>query len=243
MKLAYVAHQLTGDSVDARLALARRLDLALEVADGPELETCARSGLEITTLQAFGMHALHPLHEGADERARARPYVLAVLERAARWNVPRVLTACGFHPAVADRALERCVEFYAGLSARARQLGITLLVEPLSPLRAGALNVPEDVDRLIAALDDDAFAAALDVGHLIDAEREPLDVLRRWQSPVRELQLRGARSRAPDPDQPFDELVAALAAEPEVIAIEHREPLPEPELVQLVARVRRALAF
>jgi len=239
MRLAYVAHLLPG-SLDERVEHARRLGLAVEVADGigPDVTTWRRAGLEVPTLAAWGMHELHPLHRDADARAASVGYVLGVLERAARAHVPNVLTACGFHPASTERVRARCLDFYGALAPRARELGVRILIEPLSPLRAGALNEPADVDRLIVELGDDVFATALDTGHLLDARLDPGEVLRTWRSPVNELQLRGADSRPPSPRLPFASWIAAHA-ELEVVTIEHRETIAVPALNELVASVRR----
>jgi hypothetical protein len=53
-RVTWVEHCLPGDDLVARLGLARRRDLAVEVANRPGLDEAAlrRSGVSVTTVQA-----------------------------------------------------------------------------------------------------------------------------------------------------------------------------------------------
>ncbi|MEM7310677.1 MAG: TIM barrel protein [Planctomycetota bacterium] len=237
--LAYAFDSLPGAPRE-RWELARRLGLAVEPADRPETDLAlAPPDVPLPTLQAFGMHELHPLHADAEARRGALPYVLGVLGRAASAGIPRVLTASGFRPAVADRAVERCLDFYAALAPRARELGVRVLIEPLSPKRAGALTDPAAVAGLLRELDQpDVFGAALDTGHLLDAGLDPARIVGGWDSPVEELQLRGPRGAPPPVDARTLAWLHAPTREPAVVAVEHRQPINVVALERLVELLR-----
>ena len=242
--LSYVEEWLPGASTAERIALAQRHGLALEIADRPGFawEELARTRVPVVTLQAYGMHELHPLHPDLARRAAAAEYVRAVLERAARHGIPRVLTACGFDPCITDRAAERCLDFFAGLAPRARALGVRILIEPLSPRRASAMSSPAAVAELLRALAaPEIFAAALDSGHLWDAGLDPAAVLERFEPPLEELQLRGPDSAPPPADLPLRDWLLRARSRPSIVCIEHRTALAEPALARLIAHLRRDL--
>jgi sugar phosphate isomerase/epimerase len=241
--LAYVEHVLPGNARE-RLDAARRLGLALEVADRTEtdLDLIAASGLTVATVQAWRLHEVHPLHPDAAVRAAAPGVVERALDVAARLGAPRVLAVCGFGDAPIDAPFERSLAFFEACAPRARALGLTLLIEPLSPLRSAHMTSLEEHRRLLAALArESCFATAFDTGHLLDGGLEPESVLSAWPHPVAELQLRAAGSEAPGPDAPIERWLGALPASAEVVAIEHRRPLEPAALERLVARVRTAL--
>lgn len=243
--LTHVEDRLPGATLEGRLRVAQRLGLALEIADGEDdrLERAVALGARVVTLQAYGMHELHPLHVEAAVRRAARRYVLRVIERAAAAKVARVLTCCGFGHALADRAFERCLEFYALLAPRARELGLRVLIEPLGPKRAGAMTDPAEVERLLHALEaPDVFGGALDSGHLLDGGRDPERELARWNAPLDELQLRGPDGGPPPRDVPLARWLAACRTRPEVVCVEHRSEQTEAELERLVAHLRDELA-
>lgn len=243
--LAYVEHVLPGDTRE-RLDAARQLGLALEVADraDTDLDAITASGLPVATVQAWRLHDVHPLHPDAHVRAAAPGVVERALDVAARLGAPRVLTVCGFGHAPIDAPFERSLEFFTALAPRARALEITILIEPLSPLRAAHMTSLDEHRRLLAALaSEGSFATAFDTGHLLDGMLEPTQVLATWPHPVAELQLRAAASEAPSSDSPIESWIRALPASAEVVAIEHRRPLGRAALELLVARVRSALAL
>jgi hypothetical protein len=240
--LAHVEHCLPG-APHERLALARRLDLALEVADrdGTDLESIAASGLAVATVQAWRLHDVHPLHPDPAVRALAPGIVEAAMDVAVRLGAPRLLCVCGFGQAIADAPFERSLEHFAALAPRARERGLRLVIELLGPGRCAAMTAPEDLRRLLEALDaPDVFAAALDSGHLLDAGLDPLEVLGAWRPPLAELQLRGPGSAPPGPDLPLERWLAAAPPSLEVVAVEHGAPQPPAEVEALVQRVRVA---
>jgi sugar phosphate isomerase/epimerase len=241
--LAYVEHCLPGRDPAARIATARRLGLALEVANREEadLEAVRGSGVPVVTVQAHRLHEAHPLHPDPACRDAAAAHVRDTIEVAAALGAGRVLTACGFGERVADRPFDRCVEFFSALAAPARGRGVRVLIELLSPLRAGAMTDPEELASLLDTLDaPDVFGAAIDTGHLLDAGREPEAFLDAWGLPVEEFQLRGPGS-TPPPAEPIGRWLAALDAPPAVVAVEHREPVAEDALDDLVHRIATAL--
>lgn len=241
--LAYVETSLPAADRPARFALARTLDLALEIADdGGPLPEPGASDPPLVTLQAWRLHEDHPLHPEPERRARARRHVREAIERAAERGIPRVLVACGFGERACEDPFQSCLETFAPAVELARDRGVRLLLEPLSPLRAPALTDADELARLIDALDaPDVVATAVDVGHLADGGHDPCRWLVEWPHPVEELQLRGPRSTPPPPDLPVGALLDALPAPPAVVCVEHREPLERDALAALVARIRRAL--
>jgi hypothetical protein len=209
-ELAYVEHALPGSPAE-RLELARRLDLALEVAHRPEtdVEAIGRSGLRVATVQAWRLHEVHPLHPDASVRARAAAVVEQAMVVALRLGAPRVLTVCGFGSEVCDAPFERCLGFFAALAISARNRGLRLLIELLGPHRAAAMSTPEELQRLLDALD--------------------------------EPQLRGPDSTAPGAGLPLERWIGARTPAPAVIAVEHHGALPPGRCETLIGRVRAAL--
>jgi sugar phosphate isomerase/epimerase len=242
--LAYVEHALPGDA-RLRLELAQRLGLALEVADRPqtELEGIGSSGLAVATVQAWRMHEMHPLRPDARARVEALDVVEHAMDVAARLRAKRVLTVCGFGEEPVDAPFERSLEFFRALAPRARERGLSILIEPLSPLRAAHMTLLDDQRRLMAALaGEGCFATAFDTGHLLDGGLEPAAVLAAWPHPVEEVQLRAAASEAPSEASPLENWIEALPASTRVVAIEHQRPLDPGSLERLIARVRAALS-
>jgi len=242
--LAYVEHALPG-AARQRLELAQRLGLALEVADRPEtdLGAIAASGLPIATVQAWRMHEVHPLQPGARPRGVALDVVEHAMDVAVRLGAARVLTVCGFGMERTDAPFERSLEFFLELAPRARARRLSILIEPLSPLRAAHMTSLEDQKRLMAALvREGCFATAFDTGHLLDGGQDPGRVLTTWPHPIFELQLRAAASEAPSETTPLERWIEALPAGTQVVAIEHHRPLHPGSLELLLARVRAALA-
>lgn len=237
--LAWVEHALPGAAAE-RLALARRLDLGLELAcrDGAVPDA---GGLPVVCVQAWDLHREHALHREAAARERAREHVLAALTHAERLGAPRALAVCGFGHELADAPFERALEFFAGLAGAARERGLRIAIEPLSPARAAAFADPTEVARLLALLPADVYGLALDVGHLLDAGRDPARVLAGLASPVEELQLRGPASDPPADGRTLAQWAALGRRAPEAIVVEHAAGRLTPQGVErLAARLRGA---
>jgi len=239
--LTWLEHALPGDALAQRLALARRLGLALEVANRPGLDPRALRSARapIVTLQAFGMHEAHPLHPDPERRRAGERHLVDTIERAAELGVPRVIAACGFGEAACAEPFESCRAFFERVAPRARERGVRVLIEPLSPRRSPAMDQPEDVERLLSALAaPDVFGTVLDTGHLLDGGHDPERILRGWPHRVDEVQLRGARSEPPPPGAPLGRWLACLREPPEVVCIEHRAPITVARVEELVAELR-----
>jgi sugar phosphate isomerase/epimerase len=230
--------------LERRFALARVARVALEAEHraGFDPEPYQRSGLEVVALQAWEMHRWHPLSPDAEGRARARAHALATLDVAARLGCPRTVMICGYGPALADRPFERCLDFYSALGPAARDRGVRLLIEPLSPLRVGVMNDPAEVSALVEALASDlgdpkVFGLVLDTGHLLDGGRDIEHELDACRSRVELLQLRGAGSYAPPTDWPVARWLALLPGLG-ALTVEHRQPLSRGGFYRLAALLR-----
>lgn len=246
-ELAYVMHALPGDSLQVRLGHAARLGLSAEVANrtrgavfDPRPYRDAR--VPIVSVQAYAMHDFHPLHADPTHRARAADHVRDSLELAARIGARYVVTVCGFGPAAVDEPFERSLEFFAGQLPAARDLGVIVLIEPLSPLRAGAMNDPHEVAALVETLDaPEQIGLLLDTGHLLDSGLELDGFLGAWTRPVEALQLKGPASSPPTPGLLgpwFERLCPTLG----VVSVEHRQPIDPADLERLAGSLRGALA-
>ena len=237
--LAWVEHALPGGP-DERLALARELDLALELAcrggDVPDPR-----GLPVVCVQAWDLHREHPLHRDAAARERAREHVQRALQHAERLGAARVLAVCGFGSELVDAPFERALEFFAGLASEARERGRRIVLEPLSPGRAAALTDLDEFARLLAALPADVFGLALDTGHLLDGGRDPARVLAAPPAPVEELQLRG-RSGAPPASDEAAGWLRTPGLRPRTLVVEHAPGIAAAEVAALTAALRRSQA-
>lgn len=242
--LTYVEPCLPAPDARRRLELAQRLELALELADDGSLEAepYLRAGVPVASVQAYRLHEDHPLSPVASRRREAARHVAAALELAARLEARRVVTICSYGHELADAPFERCLDFFSALESRCRELGVRLLLEPLSPLRTGAFTDPAETVRLLEALDaPHAFGLLLDVGHLADGGTDLDAFFAAWERPVEELQLRGPASAPPDPEMPVASWLAALPAPPAVVAVEHRQPIAPDAFEALIAALRAAV--
>jgi len=242
-----VIHALPGDSLEDRLRHAARLGLAAEVANrtrSADFDPGPYRALHvpIVSVQAYAMHDLHPLHPDPGHRARAEDHVRDTLDLAAAVGARYVVTVCGFGQAGVDDPFGRSLEFFARLLPAARDRGVCLLVEPLSPLRAAAMTDPHEVADLIEALDaPEDIGLLLDTGHLLDSGLELDAFLGAWSRPVAAVQLKGPGSAPPAADllgRWFDRLRPA----PGVLSVEHRQPIEPARLDPLVGALAAALA-
>jgi sugar phosphate isomerase/epimerase len=230
MLLAYVEDCLPGRSQAERLMQAFRWGLALEVSNrgNLNLEAYQQSHLPIAAVQAYAMHEFHPLHRDPSHRYQAAIHVRETLEIAASLQAPRIVTVCGFGNELADQPLSRSLDFFSSLATYARSLGVRIMIEPLSPKRAGAMNAPEKVVQLLELLNQpDCFSLMLDTGHLLDSHIDLNDFFEHWRYPIEELQLKGANSTPPNPMMPVQRWLAWLRDKPTVICGEHRQPISE----------------
>ncbi|WP_199321167.1 sugar phosphate isomerase/epimerase [Microcoleus sp. FACHB-831] len=194
-----------------RLELANRENLALEVANKGNFEVELYRHCRISALQAYAMHEFHPIHRDRDRREEAFRHVKETLEIAAILNVPRIVTVCGFGYDLVDSPFERCLEFFASLAIAAKALGVRIMIEPLSPKRAGALTHPDDIARMVEILDDPSvFSIMLDTGHLLDSGIELDSFFRSWNRPIEELQLKGLLSAPPPISMPVETWLECL---------------------------------
>ena len=241
--LAYCARSLARPDADV-LAVARTHGLALELADDGRLDVAfwKESGVPLATVQAWWLHEAHPLHPDPLLRQRAAVRIQETLALTARLGAPRMLGVCGFGDTVADRPFERALEFFAALTQPARDAGLTVLLEPLSPRRCAVLWEPAEIVRLHDALDaPDVFRLCLDTGHLVDSGFELDGFFAELGRAVDEIQLKGPASAPPDPGVPLSRWMAALPRPPAVVSVEHNVPLPEGGLEPLLAALRDQL--
>jgi Xylose isomerase-like TIM barrel len=247
--VGYVESSLPGETQSARIELARRHGLALEVAHrgSGSLDGFVDCGVPIASVQAFLMHEDHPLHRDPARRELASAHVRATIAEAARLGAPRVITVCGFGHDVCTKPFESCEAFFRALVPDAREHGVRVLIEPLSSQRAGAMTRASEIGRLLAALAaPDVFGTALDTGHILDDGHDVERYLARWKHPVDELQLRGAGSTPPALDAPVRRWLAALRARelsvphasPSAIVVEHRAPIALDEFERWIERMR-----
>ncbi len=245
IELAYDDHSLPGETLDDRLAAAVRLRLHLEVENrgDVDIDPFRKVGLPVASVQAWLLHEFHPLSKDGEKRSEARKHLDLTLDLAARLGAPRIVTICGYGHELADRPFERSLDFFARFTGRARDLGIRILVEPLSPKKSSALTDPAEIAALVDALEaPQVFGMVVDTGHLIDSGRDLAEFFAGWKRPIDELQLRGPDGAPPRPDLPVAEWIAALPSPPSLVSVEHREPIEERAFVDLVKEFRRAIA-
>lgn len=244
--LAYNEDSLPFASPDERLSSLIQTGLALEVAnrgDFPleQYQQYQQLGVQISALQAYAMHEFHPLHRDRAHRQEAIYHVEATLELAAKLQVPRIVTVCGFGQEVADQPFERCLEFFQAFTDRAKALGVRLMIEPLSPRRAAAMTDPGEIARLVQELaEPEVFTMLLDTGHLLDSGFELNEFFTHWQHPIEELQLKGPLSAPPSPQMPVQQWVSQLPSLPAVVCVEHRQPITPTAWAELVTALQKA---
>ena len=239
--LAYTENSIPG-TVSERLELAARENLALEVANEGNFSIELYQGFQIVSAIAYRMHDFHPIHSDRTHREQAFPHVRETIEIAAKLNVPRIVTVCGFGYELADNPFERCLDFFSSLAPYAKAAGVKIMIEPLSPLRVGVMTDPEEIARLIDMLNEPSvFSIMLDTGHLVDSGIELNSFFANWNRPVEEIQLKGPRSSPPNPTMPVKQWLEALPQPPAVISPEHRQPTTVEDLVHLVNVLRTQL--
>lgn len=239
--IAYVEAALPTASQAKQLAAIRHWGIALEIANQGNIavEVYQQAQIPIATVQAYQMHEFHPLHRDSSHRQQAVLHVQDTLELAARLNASRIVAVCGFGHTLADCPLERSMEFFASLADRAKALGIRILIEPLSPKRAGAMSHPDDIVHLLACLNQPAvFSLLLDTGHLLDSGFDLTTFFSTWQHPIEALQLKGRNSAPPNLMMPIARWLATMPFLPQVISIEHRQPVSWTKFEQIVRNLK-----
>jgi sugar phosphate isomerase/epimerase len=241
---AYTETSLPGDTLADRLTRAKALGLAIEAVhrEAFPIAQVRDAGVDIATVQAYGMHDFHPLHRDPAIRDAALPYLHEAIQFTGRLGVSRLVVVCGFGSDLADHPLERAIAFFEQAIPAAREAGVRLLIEPLSPRRCAALHDPEAIGQLIETLDcPDALSMVLDTGHLLDSGWDLDEFFTHWKRPVVELQLKGRDSAPPSPSSPVARWLRSLPQMPDVISIEHRQPITPQRGEDLVRALRDGL--
>lgn len=242
--LAYTETSIPGATLAERLTRANALGLAIEAVhrEAFPIAQVRNTGVEIATVQAYGMHDFHPLHRDPAIRDAALPYLHEAIQFTGRLGVSRLVVVCGFGSDLADHPLERAIAFFEHAIPAAWEAGVRLLIEPLSPRRCAALNDPEAIAQLIETLDcPDTLSMILDTGHLLDSGWDLDEFFTHWKRPVVELQLKGRDSAPPSPSSPVARWLRSLPQIPEVISIEHRQPITPQRGEDLVHVLRQGL--
>jgi len=242
--LAYVEHDLPAATPEERFELARRHALALEVAhkDDERAERARDAGLQLSTLQAWRLHEVHPIHPDRQVRAAAYEHLRRTIELAARLGVPRVIAVAGYGSQICADPFEEARAFFRFVAPIARENKVRVLIEPLSPLRCAALTAPMVLARLLEEIGSpDVYGSAIDTGHVVDSGRDVEEYLERWPGRVEELQLKGKGSSPPDADVPLARWLRKLKGAPDVLCLEHRLPIEAPQLEKLLAHLRAEL--
>lgn len=242
--LAYNESSLPASFLGERLHLAAQHHLALEIANHGDLDVAPylKSNIPITAVQAYAMHDFHPLHPDVQHRQQALHHVHQTLEVAAQLQVPRIVTVCGFGSDVVDSPFERCFDFFSRCAAKAKALGIKIMIEPLSPRRCVAMTEPYRIGQLVETLTEpEVFTTLLDTGHLLDSGYDLEAFLSNWPFPTEELQLKGPNSTPPD--LPLGQWLRQLPFQPAVVCVEHRQPINLPDFKQLISAMRSEFSF
>jgi|GEM_PF-4703402 len=244
-RIAYTESSLPGSRREA-IRLAQRHGLALEVEDWGTMDFAfyEQTGLTITTVQACRLKHDPPTAPGRRERRRAIDHIEHAIENADRLGARQILTIAAYGRTVADHAFDRALDAFDRAARRGRELGVRILVEPLSPRRSPVFHEPQVVIELLRTLDQpESFGLALDTGHLLDGELDPVEVIRDIDTPISELQLRGADSTPPEPEPATEWVNTALSTlAPEgIFAVEHREPTTPEDCGNLIAALRETL--
>jgi sugar phosphate isomerase/epimerase len=239
--IAYVETSLPAASQTEQLAAIRRWEIALEIANqgNSVVEVYQRAQIPIAAVQAYQMHHFHPLHRDPTHRHQAVLHVEDTLELAARLHAPRVVTVCGFGHDLADCPWERSLDVFTALADKAKVCGIRILIEPLSPKRAGAMAHPEAIVQLLECLNQPTvFSILLDTGHLLDSGFDLMTFFSTWPYPIEVLQLKGRNSAPPDLTMPIAQWLATLPFPPQVLSVEHRQPISWARFDQIVSRLK-----
>lgn len=242
--LAYDENSLPANTWAEKLHLAAKENLALEIANTGNLDISIyqRSGIPVVSVQAYAMHEFHPLHRDISHRQQAWQHVRETLQIAAQLNVLRIITVCGFGFDLIDNPFERALDFFASLVIPAKEVGVQIMIEPLSPRRVGVLTNPREIVRLIEIIDEpEVFSLVLDTGHLIDSGYDLDTFFLNWNYPIAELQLKGALSTPPNVNMPVKAWLEALEQLPKVVCVEHRQPISLQDFEQLMMVLRDSI--
>ena len=137
-------------------------------------------------------------------RAFARVRDLGVARIA--WNNGRARVLPSEEHEVAIR--EQVMQFLYITCEIAEPMGITVLVEPLSPRRTNYLNTMEEVDTLIGSVGSDNLSAMVSLRDLANIDL-PLQDFHRWKHRIAHVQMENpladeATRTAPAPDDGYD---------------------------------------
>lgn len=191
------ADRVLGLSEEKVLGVFEELGLCLEAVfiRDPELVECY--SVEVVSVQAYDLHWLSLGAADEGERRRAVEHVAESMRLAAELGAGYVVTVPGYgeHP---PGAAEVCRRSYLELRSLTAELGVTVLIEPLSPKRTTLLPSLPRVAELCRELGE-GFGVLADTMHVLDSGGSPEEI--REVEEVMEVHLRGAGDTPPGPGE------------------------------------------
>lgn len=195
LNLGCAEHCLPGAALEEKLRACREHKLWLELVNKGErdLEILGSYDVKVKTVQAFLLHKISLVGVDRAERRAAREHVKNTIATAALVGAEHVLVV----PSYGREFVKSFREEFAGalrdIASNAKENGITVLIEALSPLRTSFLPSLGEVSSFIAGMNLDNLALAADTGHAFDAREEVLA----FKDRIAELHLKDTQGRAP----------------------------------------------
>ncbi len=176
------------------LELFEELALGIELTHIREPELLESYSVSAASVQAYDLHWLSLGAEARGERKLAVRHVAESMRLASETGAEYVVTVPGYgeHTAGAE---ERCRRSYAELQPLAVELGVTVLIEPLSPKRSTLFPSLRQAAELCRELGE-GFGVLADTMHVLDCGEVPEAVIPPVEE-VREVHLRGAEDTPP----------------------------------------------
>lgn len=195
LNLGCMEYCLPGVALEEKLDWCVKYRLWLELAHKGErdLDLLSSYEVEVKTVQAYLLHRFSLIGRDRAERRAAYEHVRSTIETAVEIGAEYVLTVPSYGYEFTDTPREECAGAFGDIDAFAREYGVTVLIEALSPLRTSFLPSLAEVSSFIASLDLENTALAADTCHAFDAGEDVLAL----KSQITELHLKDSGGRPP----------------------------------------------
>ncbi len=143
--------------------------------------------VEVRTVQAHRLHRLQWLSAESSLRQAALEHVLETVKIAEELGAKNILTVPTYGFNIDPGSRKRCLENYKKVAGETE---LTILIEPLSPLRTGFLPSPFEVARLLDELNMDKVMLAADTLHIKESGHNPAEVISTLNEKIGEIHLK-----------------------------------------------------
>ena len=215
-QIVFIEDSLPGNAKDGRLAYAAENCLPLEVSyeswqTKGWIYLYEKSEVEVASLRIIAMTEHNIVHKDKHHRFEAQRLFENALEIAKRLHAKRVTAYFAPTLELADNPFDRALDAFATFGEMAKSLELKIDIMPSPPKSAPLFSSAEDVQNLLAALDnEELFGLRLNDQSLGKVET----FLCNWKNGLAHLQI-----SEPKEKPPFSKWWELLGNQPQIISI------------------------